>query len=131
LDVPFLEAVYARVEATGSVVCLGIDPRPEAHPSTHPATHAHDPARVARAVVSYYRDIVDAASEHLAAIKLQSAFFERLGIPGLVALAQLLTDMRERSIPAILDAKRGDVGSTAEAYADAYLGAGVFAADAL
>ncbi len=128
---PFAGTLHARVEETGSVVCLGIDPRPEAHPSTHPAAHDHDPARVAKAVVTYYRALMDAAHAHLASVKLQSAFFERLGIPGLVAMAQLLVDARERGLPAILDAKRGDIGSTATAYADAYLGGGVFDADAL
>jgi len=128
---PFHVALHDRVEETGSVVCLGIDPRPEAHPSTHPSTHDHDPARIAKAVVSYYRDLLDAAAPDLACVKLQSAFFERMGIPGLVALAQLLVDARERGLPAILDAKRGDIGSTAEAYAAAYLDGGVFDADAL
>lgn len=128
---PFVQRVHARVAETGSVVCLGIDPRPERHASTHPDTHAGDPAKVARAVVTYFRGIVEAAAPHLACVKLQSAFFERLGIPGLVAMAQLLADVRQLGVPVILDAKRGDIGSTAEAYADAYLGEGVFAADAL
>lgn len=128
---PFAQRLHDRVDATGSVVCLGIDPRPERHPSTHPDTHDRDPAKVARAVAAYFRDIVVAAQPHLACVKLQSAFFERLGIPGLIAMAQLLADVRELGLPAVLDAKRGDIGSTAEAYADAYLGDGVFAADAL
>lgn len=130
-DRPFAERLLDRVEATGSVVCLGVDPRPERHPSTHPDRHAGDPAKVARAVAAYFRDVLAAAAEHLACVKVQSAFFERLGIPGLIAMAQVLADAREIGLPAILDAKRGDIGSTAEAYADAYLGSGVFCADAL
>lgn len=130
-DRPFAERLHARVEATGSVVCLGVDPRPERHPSTHPERHDGDPAKVARAVAAYFRELITAAAEHLACVKVQSAFFERLGIPGLIAMAQVLADVRELGLPVILDAKRGDIGSTAEAYADAYLAAGVFAADAL
>jgi orotidine-5'-phosphate decarboxylase len=130
-DRPFAERLHARVEATGSVVCLGVDPRPERHPSTHPDRHGGDPAKVARSVAGYFRDLIAAAAEHLACVKVQSAFFERLGIPGLIAMAQVLADVRELGLPVILDAKRGDIGSTAEAYADAYLTGGVFAADAL
>jgi orotidine-5'-phosphate decarboxylase len=127
----FSERLHARVAASGSVVCLGIDPRPEAHPSTHPDAHAGDPAKVAKALVEYFRGIVEAAEPHLACVKVQSAFFERLGIPGLIAMAQLASDVRSLGLPLILDAKRGDVGFTSEAYADAYLADGVFAADAL
>jgi len=130
-SVPFAQRLHDRMEALGTRVCMGIDPRPDRHPSTHPQSHAGDPAKIAKAVVVYFRDLIDAAAEHLACVKLQSAFFERMGVPGLIGMAQLLADARERDIPAILDAKRGDVGSTAEAYADAYLGGGVFAADAL
>ncbi len=119
------------MEALGTHVSMGIDPRPDQHPSTHPQGHAGDPAKVAKAVVVYFRDLIDAAADSLACVKIQSAFFERMGVPGLIGMAQLLADARERDIPVILDAKRGDVGSTAEAYADAYLGGGVFAADAL
>ena len=82
-------------------------------------------------MVAYVRTVLDATHDRIACAKPQSAFFEALGVPGIVALAQVLADLRDRGIPAILDAKRGDVGSTAEAYAAAYLADGVFAADAL
>lgn len=128
---PFSERLLARVEQTGSRVCLGIDPRPEAHPLTHPERFGGDPAQTAKAVVRYFRAIIEATSDSVACYKPQAAFFEALGIPGLIALAQLLADIRALEIPVILDAKRGDIGPTAAAYAQAYLGEGVFAADAL
>ena len=127
----FAERVQERLHRLDTRVCLGIDPRPERHPSTHPDTHGGDPAAVARSVVEYFRAILEAAAESVVCVKLQAAFFERLGIPGLIGLAQLLADTRSMDLPIILDAKRGDVGTTAEAYADAYLGDGVFSADAL
>lgn len=127
----FSERLATRVEATGSAVCMGIDPRPEAHPSTHPDRFDGDPAKVARAVVRYFQEILEATHELLACVKPQAAFFERLGIPGLIALAQLIADAKRLGIPVLLDAKRGDIGSTAQAYADAYLGDGVFSSDAL
>ena len=127
----FAHRVHQRVRATGSHLCLGIDPRPEDHPLTHPDRVQGDPARVARNVVAFYRSVLQGALPYLACCKLQSAFFEAMGIPGMIALAQLLADARELGLPAILDAKRGDIGSTAEAYARAYLAGGVFAADAL
>lgn len=127
----FAARVHARVRTLETRVCLGIDPRPHGHPSTHPAAHGGDPAKTALAVVAYVRTVLDATHDLIACAKPQSAFFEALGVPGVIALAQVLADLRERGIPAILDAKRGDIGSTAEAYAAAYLADGVFAADAL
>lgn len=114
-----------------SRVCLGIDPRPEAHPSTHPSALDFDGARIAKAVTTYFRDVMDACHDIVACVKIQSAFFERLGVPGWIGMAQLLADARSLDLPVILDAKRGDIGSTAQAYADAYLGEGAFVADAL
>ena len=127
----FSERLAERVVRTGSSVCLGIDPRPAAHPATHPDRFEADPAKVARAVVHYFQAILESCHELLACVKPQSAFFERLGIPGLIALAQLMADAATLGLPVLLDAKRGDIGSTAAAYAEAYLGSGVFASDAL
>lgn len=127
----FSNRLQQRIRTLDTRVCLGIDPRPERHPSTHPDTHGNDPATVARAVVTYFRETLETTAELVACVKLQSAFFERLGIPGLIAMAQLLADVKNLGIPVILDAKRGDIGETAGAYADAYLGEGVFNADAL
>lgn len=127
----FAERLFARVRKTNSRVCLGIDPRPEAHPLTHPERFEGDPAQTARAVVHYFQAIIQATQDVVACYKLQSARFEVLGVPGVIALAQLTADVRARNIPVILDAKRGDIGTTAEAYARSYLGSGVFASDAL
>lgn len=127
----FAARLNTRITKLDTRVCLGLDPRPAEHRSTDPAALDEDPARVARAVVTYFREIIDATEELVACYKPQSAFFEALGIPGLIALAQLLADLKDRGIPVIMDAKRGDIGSTAEAYAQSYLGDGVFAADAL
>lgn len=128
---PFADRLFNRIQKTNSRVCLGIDPRPEAHPLTHPDRFEGDPAQVARSVVHYFQGVIEATHDVVACYKPQSAFFEALGIPGLIALAQLIADVRARGIPVILDAKRGDLGSTAEAYAQSYLANGVFASDAL
>jgi orotidine-5'-phosphate decarboxylase len=127
----FSERLNARIERTNSRICLGIDPRPQAHPSTHPDAHDNDPAKVAKAVVTYFRNIIEVTQDLVACYKPQSAFFEAMGIPGLIALAQIIADIKSLEIPVILDAKRGDMSSTAEAYAAAYLGNGVFSSDAL
>jgi len=131
-SVSFGERLHARMRRVRSCVCLGIDPRPAQHPFTHPERVGDDSQRVAAAVVAFYRAVLEGSHERLACVKPQAAFFEALGLPGLEALATLIAAARAYELPVILDAKRGDIGSTAEAYAEAYLGgAGPWVADAL
>jgi orotidine-5'-phosphate decarboxylase len=65
--------------------------------------------------------IVDAVAEHAVAVKPQSAFFEALGPDGVRAFHQVCTYARAAGLLVIADVKRGDIGSTAQAYADAYI----------
>jgi len=134
----FSERLHERAAAVGSRVCLGIDPRAELHDAS-PLTGAERPdtsreddaAATARAVTSYFRGLLDATADLIACCKPQSAFFEALGLPGLEALASLTAHARTLGVPVILDAKRGDIDSTAAAYASAYLTGGRLAGDAL
>lgn len=76
--------------------------------------------------------VTEALVGEVAALKPQSAFFERHGSAGVAVLEQVLQVAREAGTPVVLDAKRGDIGSTMAAYADAYLAPGApLAADAL
>ncbi|MFO7545070.1 MAG: orotidine-5'-phosphate decarboxylase [Trueperaceae bacterium] len=127
----FAERLADHAHAAGSVVCLGLDPRPEAHALTHPTRFGQDPAAIATGVGNYLVTVLDATHDVVACCKPQAAFFEALGLPGMEALARVLRYARALGLPVILDAKRGDIGSTAEAYARAYLTDGAFAADAL
>ena len=75
---------------------------------------------------------VEAAAGAVAVVKPQSAFYERHGWAGVRALARLVVECRDAGLLVLLDAKRGDVGSTNEAYAEAYFGPGAgIPADAL
>jgi len=66
--------------------------------------------------------VVDVATDTVGLVKPQSAFYERHGWRGIRSLTRLCADARSAGLLVILDAKRGDVGSTNEAYAEAYLG---------
>ena len=95
-------------------LCVGIDP----HPALLTAWGLPDtPAGLERFALS----AVDAVSPHVAAVKPQSAFFERHGSAGIAVLERTLAAVRATGTPVVLDVKRGDIGSTATAYAQAYL----------
>lgn len=101
------------MQATGSLVCVGLDPQPE---------------RLEGPVADFCRRIVDATWRSAVAYKPNIAFFEALGPDGLRDLITVLGHVPDGRLM-ILDAKRGDIGSTAEAYARAVFG--VYGADAV
>lgn len=129
---PFAARLHGRMEQSKSRVCLGLDPRPRLLAHTHPERHGDDRQRVAVAVTEHLLALLEATHDVVCCCKPQTAFFEALGTAGMEALAQVIDGARRLDLPVIVDAKRSDIGSTAEAYADAYLAAGgPFAGDAL
>jgi orotidine-5'-phosphate decarboxylase len=106
-------------------LCVGIDP----HPELLAAWELPDtPSGLERFALS----AAEAMAPHVAAVKPQSAFFERHGSAGVAVLERTLAIVRATGTPAVLDVKRGDIGSTATAYAQAYLDpASPLAADAV
>ncbi len=105
----FIAALRDRWNKADSLVCVGLDPEP----SKFPATFAGDPD----AVFHFCRDIVDATAQYACAFKPQIAHFAALGAEDM--LQRLIAHIHDAhpGIPVILDAKRGDIGSTAQHYA--------------
>jgi len=112
-----MERFGARLQqATGrrGPLCVGIDP----HPSLLGAWGLPDDAG---GLAAFCETVVDALAEEVAVLKPQSAFFERHGAAGIAVLEQTVRAARSAGAIVLLDVKRGDIGSTAQAYADAYL----------
>ena len=108
-----LERLRARAEALGAPLCLGIDPHPDQLPEELP--------RDVGGLETFARGLLEVASGSAAAIKVNVAFFEAFGSRGWAALERLRGDVPSGHV-LILDAKRGDVSTTAERYAAALLG---------
>jgi orotidine-5'-phosphate decarboxylase len=100
----YLERLARRSAAVGSVLCLGVDPDPE----TLPPGFSRDLA----GVEAFARHLLEAALPHAAAVKPNLAFFEAFGSAGIAALERLRSQIPS-DVPVIIDAKRGDIGSTA------------------
>lgn len=105
-------------------LCAGIDP----HPGQLDDWGLPRSAAGAR---DFGLRLVEALSGTVGVLKPQSAFFEEYGSAGIAALEDVLAAARAAGILTVLDAKRGDIGSTMAGYARAYLGEGPLAADAL
>jgi orotidine-5'-phosphate decarboxylase len=127
----FGDRLSQRVTAKGNPVCVGIDPRlSQLPPGLRP-----DPAdsdACAKAFESFSKSIIDVVAPLVPVVKPQSAFFEELGPMGVVALGKISRYASSKGLLVIIDGKRNDIGTTATAYANAYLGENSpFGADAL
>ncbi|MFE1147407.1 orotidine-5'-phosphate decarboxylase [Streptomyces albidoflavus] len=114
--VPF-GARLRRAMDTYGPLCVGIDP----HPSLLADWGLGDDVA---GLTAFTRASVDALAGHVASVKPQSAFFERFGSRGLAVLEGAVAELRDAGTLVIMDAKRGDIGSTMTAYAQTYLSPG-------
>lgn len=112
---------------------VGLDPRWLQLPEPcRRAAGPHDLQQAARDVFTFCRGIIDVVAPLVPAVKPQSACFEQLGPPGMQCLADVIAYARHRGLLVVLDAKRNDIGSTAQSYAEGLLGVNSpFGADAL
>lgn len=122
----FGERLMEAVKTKRSHVVVGFDPDYESMPSevrdAHPLEAYEGQAQMKAAC---YREfligILDGVAHDAVAVKIQLAYFEALGTSGYQLYEDLVVPARERGLLVIADAKRGDIGSTAEAYAKAHL----------
>jgi orotidine-5'-phosphate decarboxylase len=103
-----------RAMDTRGPLCVGIDP----HASLLRDWGLDDDVA---GLERFSRTTVEALADRVAVLKPQSAFFERFGSRGIGVLERVVQTCREAGALVVLDVKRGDIGSTAQAYADAYL----------
>src|SRR6476660_530775 len=106
----FADRLAEAVERKRSQLVVGLDPRPDLLP-----------VELAGDVARFCCGIVDAVAPHAVAVKPQLAFFEALGADGMAAFLEVCDYAHRAGLLVIADGKRGDVGSTARAYAAAYL----------
>ena len=118
----FADRLIGRIRDLGHPLCVGLDPHlAPIPPLFRQGSMAADDERTPLAVESFLTAVLDRVVGRVAIIKPQIAFFEQLGWRGMRVLDGLCRRARERDVMVLLDAKRGDIGSTAEGYAAAYL----------
>lgn len=115
----FSDLLLAAVESKGSPVCVGLDPVAERLPAALRPSDAADGSAALDAICEFSATVIDAVSDHVPAIKFQSACFERYRGDGVDAMYELIGEATDRGLIVILDAKRGDIGISADHYAAA------------
>ena len=132
-DTSFADRLNTAINRIGTVLCVGIDPHPGLMP---PVFGGAEQTAGSDAAIDQLRAfsfaVIEAAAGRVPAVKPQVAFFERHGPKGLQILAEAAAAAQARGLLVIMDAKRGDIGTTAQAYAEAWLGPhAAFPSDAL
>lgn len=123
----FADRLIEAIKKKGNPICVGLDPRLDKIPDSikrkalnqkdkSPTTMAVD------AILEFNKGIIDAVADIVPVVKPQIAFYEIYGHNGIWCYEQTLKYAQDKGLLTIADAKRNDIGSTAEAYAQAYLG---------
>ena len=115
----FGDRLAQAVQNKGNAALVGIDPRPDQLPQGWSARFGGD---VVKAVEEFGKEVARTVAPLVPAVKFQMAFYEALGPAGLPALEATAQVARELGLLVIMDGKRNDIGSTAAAYAQAYVG---------
>ena len=125
----FSDCLEARIQECGNPICLGMDPKL----SFMPVERKHGEVQSEEEKIKFfYMDILEECSKRNvkpAVVKPNSAYYERISIQGMQILHDLIAAYKGEGIPVVLDAKRGDIGKTSAAYADAAFN--VYGADAV
>ena len=116
----FGDKLVKKIRDTQSFLCLGIDPHLDLIPNIFDLQN--NSSTIISKVEKFCFSFLDSAKGLVPAIKPQIALFEQLGPDGMKLLASLCKYAQSLNFLIIMDAKRGDIGSTSQAYANAYLG---------
>jgi orotidine-5'-phosphate decarboxylase len=117
----FGDRLAEAVDSKRSQLLVGLDPRPELLPVELRGETYVSRAAAADACARFCRGLIDAVAPYVVGVKVQLAFFEVLGADGIRAFEDVCDYARNANLLLVADGKRGDIGSTARAYADAYL----------
>ncbi len=121
-----INKLIAKIQKTKAPIVVGLDPMmkfvPEQIRRAAFAEYGETLEGAAEAIWQYNKGIVDAICDLVPAVKPQIAMYEQFGIPGLIAFQKTVNYCKEKDLVVIGDIKRGDIGSTSEAYAVGHLG---------
>lgn len=118
----FSDELITRCRTLGNSICVGFDPRPELLPAPLRLDASRGPRQLARAYARFAELMINACHDLAPILKPQLAFFESLGSRGMLAYEHCVAHARRMGMLVLADAKRGDIGTTAAAYAEAFFG---------
>lgn len=117
-----IDNLIKKIQETNNPTVIGLDPRYEMLPKCITNKYDKDLEGVANAIIEFNQKLIDATCDIIPVAKVQIAFYEMYGIPGMKAFQKTCQYAKEKGMIVIADIKRGDIGSTAQGYSNAFLG---------
>ena len=117
-----IDKLIEKIKETNNPTVMGLDPRYDMIPEVVRKKYTNDLEGISKAILEYNKELIDNTYDIIPAIKPQLAFYEMFGIEGMKAFKETCKYAKEKGMIVIADAKRGDIGSTAKGYSNAYLG---------
>ena len=117
-----MDKLIEKIKKTNNPTVIGLDPRYEMFTYCVTSKYEKSLEGVAKAIIEYNKALIDSTCDIIPAIKPQIAFYEMFGIPGMEAFKETCKYAKQKGMIVIADIKRGDIGSTAAGYSNAFLG---------
>ena len=117
-----MDLLIDKIKSTNNPTVMGLDPRYEMIPEVVRKKYGTDFKSVCEAILEYNKTLIDSVADIIPAIKPQIAFYEMFGVDGIECFKKTCEYAKEKGMIIIADVKRGDIGSTAAGYSNAYIG---------
>ena len=117
-----IDILINEIKETGNPTVMGLDPRYEMLPKCVTDKYPKTLEGIAQAIIEYNKALIDATYDIIPAVKPQIAFYEMFGVLGMQAFEETCKYAKQKGMIVIADIKRGDIGSTAQGYSNAYVG---------
>lgn len=117
-----IDKLIEKIKQTNNPTVIGLDPRYEMLPKCITEKYTKDLEGVAEAIIEFNKTLIDNTYDIIPAAKIQIAFYEMYGILGMEAFKETCKYAKEKGMIVMADIKRGDIGSTATGYSNAFLG---------
>lgn len=117
-----MDKLINKIKVTNNPTVMGLDPRYDMLPECIKSKYNGSVEKICEGILEYNKSLIDSVCDIIPAIKPQMAFYEMFGIEGIKCFKETCKYAKEKDMIIIVDAKRGDIGSTAAGYSNAYLG---------
>ncbi len=117
-----MDVLITKIKEMNNPTVIGLDPRYDMLPNCIKEKYGTDVKSVCEGILEYNKALIDATYDIIPAVKPQIAFYEMFGVDGIKCFKETCRYAKEKGMVVIADVKRGDIGSTAAGYSNAYLG---------
>ena len=117
-----MDKLISKIKETNNPTVMGLDPRYEMIPESIRVKYEKNIEGACKAILEFNKGLIDSVEGIIPAVKPQIAFYEMFGLDGIKVFNETCKYAKEKGMIVIADAKRGDIGSTAEGYSNAFLG---------